>query len=337
MTRWQVIIQWFKRLLGYLVVEYPESTLEKHGRGLTREEKIESCLNDYHVSLKAQLVIIVIWIVAMVIFVATLNNAAFMALDGLDIIFSSALICFLYQLYWQYRRYCELSRLGQTSTALVSRKFDNPQNRKLKVMDMSVGVLSIGIALVCFVSPIAMLLQQVDKALPVDRARVPSISLQALENEPNYRQKISSGYINNRDPFNRISFKSSLSVPKQFEIDESGEVLGSLWPDQSGVYSPSMVTDYYEARLNWVAKVLLDDLINNKMSRYEKTPQPMYLKGFDEVYIIEEGIKKEIAFRQGNIVCLVRYYGTKSMAELVDAVSVQYGEGLAWRKVIKKS
>ena len=326
MTRWQVIVQWFKRLLGYLVVEYPEAALEKHGRGLTREEKIKSCLNDYRVSLKVQLVTMAICIVIIGSFIVILNNVALMALDGLDIIFSSTLVCFLYQLYWQYRRYCELSRLGLSSTPLELRKFDNPQNRKLEVMDMSVGILSMGIALVCLVSPIVMLLQQVDRALPVDRARVPSISLQALENEPNYRQKVSSGYINNTDPFNRIRFKSAISVPKQFEIDESGEVLGSLWSDQSGVYSPSMATDYYETRLNWVAKALLEDLVSTKMSFYEKTPQPMQINGFDEVYVIEEGIKKEIAFRQEHKVCLIRYYGRKTMAELVDAVSVQYGE-----------
>ncbi len=286
--------------------------------------KVEKCLKDLRRKLIGQSVLVILYVFMLVMLFHRSENRIVLTLGGNDIMLAGAMAGIFYPFYENLRRYSELKHLDKNMPAFKVVESRVLKRTRAQTIDIVVGIVSLSLALICMASPFVMMSQQVNQGIPENMETIPSISLTALENNVAYRQKSSPVYRGTGEYLNRLSIKGTLTVPKQYEVIEGGEIPSMMWPDKSGVYSPSLRTLYYEIRLSLITEPLFEHVIAHQMSSYMVAPLPKQVKGFDEVYTIEEGIKKEIAFRKGNHVALISYYGNKTMDELMDAVVRKY-------------
>jgi hypothetical protein len=312
-----------KQLLYWFVIDNQESRIGKQLKGETRAEKILACLKDLRRTLIWQFGILVYFIFLESWLLSRVENRIVLILNNIDIMMIGVCIGIIYPIYANLRRYHEIKCLERSEAGLKTVNLSTAKSSIIQKIDIAVGIISLTLAIICVGSGFAMIAQRTDKGLPEHMENIPSISLKTLENNVQYRHKVSPIYKGKVELMNRLSTRVSLTVPTQYEIIESGEIPSLMWADKSGVYSPSINTMYYETRGKMVAKPLFDYVVAHLMLSYVDAI-PKKVDGFDEVYTLEDGIKKEIAFRRGNHVALVSYYGNKTLEELMEEVVKKY-------------
>ena len=117
---------------------------------------------------------------------------------------------------------------------------------------------------------------------------------------------------------NSYSSSWSLVAPVQYEMSESGIVLGEMWEDSSEKYSPSIDMTIFQLRWAFLSKPLVDDLA--KWYSYEgmlsfNQVQHDY---FDKLVVQEEDGSKQIIACKGKIVMHIRYYGYSELDVLLE-------------------
>jgi Protein of unknown function (DUF2812) len=159
------------------------------------------------------------------------------------------------------------------------------------------------------------------KTLPEGNIDLPIVRLADVEKNPDLIRAEPVYFDDEVDWGNRYSRDWSPLAPKQYETDESGEVIGEKWDDGSGRYSPSIQTQVYQLSVAGLADNLISDLVERY--RYEDSPEKFLPKkhpALDKLIVYEEeGIKKVFASK-GKTVMYVWYNGKADLHVVIAAV-----------------
>ena len=93
-----------------------------------------------------------------------------------------------------------------------------------------------------------------------------------------------------------------------------------MWNDGSGIYSPSIHTEFYELRFSFISEKLLEDLIERYVWREDISVVNKNSEYFDSLYIAAKDEEKKIFASKDNYVISVRYYGYGNLDELEDQI-----------------
>ncbi|MBU9712140.1 DUF2812 domain-containing protein [Evansella tamaricis] len=150
----------------------------------------------------------------------------------------------------------------------------------------------------------------------IPEGKLPIISMSDILEQTDYDYE----HTGNGDPLNYFRKERSLLVPKQYELMENVVVPDLNWNDNSGTYSPTILSFGYEVRWEWLAKKFLDDLMETyswAMDQYEESEH----KNFDKLWISETEFRTVIIIRQGTSVYHVIYYGDEPVEWILLGVS----------------
>lgn len=106
----------------------------------------------------------------------------------------------------------------------------------------------------------------------------------------------------------------------RYEVTESGVLSGEQWRDDSGEYSPSIMTEYYAVVSSVLAKPLVQDLV--QWYTYDESHQfeEVVHEQFDLLFLRESEGERELVIANGNDVMFIRYFGYAELEELVRQV-----------------
>ncbi|WP_458407312.1 DUF2812 domain-containing protein [Anaerotignum sp.] len=158
--------------------------------------------------------------------------------------------------------------------------------------------------------------QSWDIALEEAKQPLPYVSLETIETATNFILGEYDGWDN------EARFNASFFAPIQYEIRQEGTVPDRRWNDDSGVYSPSIMVEYFDLRFRFLAEPFYDAMV--KWHIYDET-------GFTHVYddSVDEGVlydtddSKKMLFRKGDKVMAFFYYGHEDlMVHLPDIVAL---------------
>ncbi len=197
----------------------------------------------------------------------------------------------------------------------------NEDHRKARLLGGILAGIYLPIALFTVFIPFMDIAKSKDYTLPEANTNLPIIiRLAEIEQNPNLVRQ--TGYNgNNVDWANRISYDWSLLAPLQYEIDEHGIVNGEMWEDKSGTYSPSITIRYYNLTFGSMAEGLTLDLINRYVWRDNTNMKKVNYPDFDEIYIAEDDIRKQIFAYLNNQVIHVTYYGKAKIEDIIPLLS----------------
>ncbi len=157
------------------------------------------------------------------------------------------------------------------------------------------------------------------------KGNIPTITLEDIEKEPFETEErvLQTGKYNGVDWNNMIEYHWSELAPVMYEIKQNGIVQTEFWNDNSGEYTPSLRTDYYELRFKFLRKPLIENIIDyeTELLRYkEMTVEEILNTSFDYAYFVQEGEWQLLfAYKDNKVIC-VRYHGygdLRAAAELV--------------------
>lgn len=153
--------------------------------------------------------------------------------------------------------------------------------------------------------------------LPEDTIDLPIVRLGDVENNPNLIRQNSSD-VDRR--INIYTKKWSLLAPVQIRSHEYGKVPNMKWNDNSGIYSPSIHTWFYQLRVSSLGKSLVSDLIKRYGQAYNGDGYIEIEHTDFDMLIINEGYGvKEIFAAKGNKVMHIKYYGHTDMEAFIKA------------------
>ena len=148
--------------------------------------------------------------------------------------------------------------------------------------------------------------QRWDMPLAEANQPLPYLSLETIENDPNYILGEYDGWDN------EVRFSTSFLAPIQYEIRQEGIVPDRRWDDDSGVYSPSIKVEYYDLRFAFLAEPFYDAMV--KWHIYEEAGfAPIYDEKIDEGVVYGENGSKKLFFRKGDQVMAFFYYGHEDL------------------------
>jgi len=230
----------------------------------------------------------------------------------------------LYVFYSVIRNYRVVRKLKQS--LLQGAEIDHNQDyRKARLLGGIWAGVFLPMALFTVIIPVVDIAGSNDYTLPEGNTNLPIIRLAEIEKSPNLRRE--TGYHgNNVDQENRVSFDWSLLAPVQYEIEEHGVVNGEMWGDNSGVYSPSITTRYYKLTFGSMAENLTLDLINRYVWRDNSEVKEVNHRSFDKLYMVEDGICKQIFAYLDNQVVHVTYYGEEGIEDIIPPLAQKMKE-----------
>ncbi|KGK86824.1 hypothetical protein DP73_15455 [Desulfosporosinus sp. HMP52] len=229
----------------------------------------------------------------------------------------------LYVFYSVIRNYRVVRKLKQS--LLQGAEIDHNQDyRKARLLGGIWAGVFLPMALFTIIIPVVDIARSNDYTLPEGNINLPIIRLAEIEKSPNLRRE--TGYHDNVDRENRVSFDWSLLAPVQYEIDEHGVVNGEMWGDNSGVYSPSITTRYYMLTFGSMAENLTLDLINRYVWRDNSEVKEVNHRSFDKLYMVEDGIRKQIFAYLDNQVVHVTYYGEERIEDIIPPLAQKMNE-----------
>lgn len=185
----------------------------------------------------------------------------------------------------------------------------------------TIAILFNGIALLWVVSVFVGLIGTItkDRFPPIPEGDIPLVRMSDIMDESSYIRRVSI-YKNKGDRGNYYLASSSLLVPKQLELNESVEVPGVMWGDNSGVYSPTIYSYIYETRGEWIAKNLTKELVEKYNYYTEEGYRYENKSGFDELWVEEEENSFAFIGRVGKNVYRIVYYGKEPYEQIAKLV-----------------
>ncbi|WP_404428234.1 DUF2812 domain-containing protein [Sutcliffiella horikoshii] len=154
---------------------------------------------------------------------------------------------------------------------------------------------------------------------PIPKEELPVVKMEDFTDksfkEPfSYEEKI------NRDNFYFVS--SSILVPEQYELNQLVEVEGEKWEDGSVPYRPSLTSRQYIVLNEFLAKRLLQDLIDREKEFKSGEATLNNSTAFDELVVLENSILS----RKDHIIYYVTYYGKEPIEKIIDAMELKITE-----------
>lgn len=149
---------------------------------------------------------------------------------------------------------------------------------------------------------------------------IPSITLDDIEKSG---YKIEPNVIDGVNWNNRIEFKRSELAPVMYEINQRGVVESKRWEDNSGIYSPSVKTDYYELRFKFMRGPLIKNIIDYELEffKYEEILSEELLNTqFDYAYFVQAKETQMLFAYKDNKVIFVRYHGYGDLKGLTNTI-----------------
>lgn len=224
----------------------------------------------------------------------------------------------LYVFYTVTRNYILVRRLRES--LLQGQEINHHEDyRRARLLGGILAAIYLPLALSAVFIPFIDIARSKDYTLPEGAANLPVIRLGEIEKHPGLIRK--TGYRgNNVDWENRVSYDWSLLAPVQCEIDEHGIIEDEMWDDQSGIYSPSITTRYYQLTFGGLAEKLTSDLIHRYIYRDNVEVREISYPGLDKAYIAEEGTRKHIFAYSDNHVIHITYYGKENIEDIVPLI-----------------
>jgi len=136
-----------------------------------------------------------------------------------------------------------------------------------------------------------------------------------------------AGSIQSSDGYYRTH--SSLTVPEQYQIQESAKLAGMKWTDGSGVYNPFIQSEGYLARNPLLAKGLAQTLVAKpgllslQMTEKDYWHRVSTPRGLDALWQYDEKTSHEFVALKGNHVYHVVYNGMVPIERVVGIVSTR--------------
>lgn len=232
----------------------------------------------------------------------------------------------LYVSYSVIRNYVYLRRLKRTLSQ--GRPINHKESWRLpRLINGTISVFFILCAFLTIYLPIAEILQRETYSLNENTGHLPMIHLAEIEKNPDLKRQ--TGYLSDDgvDYLNMVREDWSPLAPVQYEINERGIVEDLMWDDNSGPYSPSIETRYYQLILTGMANNLIKDLETKFVASYE--PEMVVRReeaeGFDQLFVAESGIRKQVFAARGKEVIYVNYFGNASSQELIRLLPQTFG------------
>ena len=155
-------------------------------------------------------------------------------------------------------------------------------------------------------------------SLDEDDVRFPSVNLVAVEQDD--QLTVGEDWFRGKNYHNMYSTGWNPFTKTQYTVDQTGVVPNRQWADESGVYEPSIQTEFYELRFRFLAEPLASDLMK-WYGRFDlRIPSNVADGRFDKLYTREDYPKIEVAAVKGKKVVYVRYFGDAKMSDVVEQV-----------------
>lgn len=188
----------------------------------------------------------------------------------------------------------------------ITHKRNYKKNKVLTISGYSLLVLA---SILIIILPILQIVKSWDKNIEDVTRPLPTISLDALEKNEGFRYHNEISY-NGRNYDNDVIYDWSPLSPVQYKINQKGIIEDMMWEDNSGVYKPSLTTEYYKLSFSILAKPLMEDLIKRYIDPYDNmTMEELSVKGFDRAVLATKGESQQLFACKGNEVIYLKYYG----------------------------
>lgn len=196
--------------------------------------------------------------------------------------------------------------------------------KKQQKISTAVGLIYFVILAYVVVMPFLQMAFSETYDLPEIKTELPIVRLGDVENNPDLVRQNSSD-VDRR--INIYTKKWSLLAPVQIQSHEYGKVPNMKWNDNSGIYSPSIHTRFYQLRVSNFSKSLVSDLIKRYGQAYngEKYNEIEHAD-FDLLFLNERDGNKEIYAAKGKMVMHIKYYGHADMETFIKAISNMMNE-----------
>jgi hypothetical protein len=160
-----------------------------------------------------------------------------------------------------------------------------------------------------------------EKSLSTYDGMLPTISITALEADPNFSIEYGENYVGGNISY--ISHHWTELSPEAYHVEERGTIDGQMWEDNSGTYSPSIETEYYHMRFLFLAKILFQEMLQDKVDRdFYETVQyhELHDTKFDQATLVSANESQMFFARKGEKVIFVDYYGNENLETVVDKI-----------------
>lgn len=154
-----------------------------------------------------------------------------------------------------------------------------------------------------------------EKKIAAYEYAIPTVRLADIEDHPGFEIEVEY------QRSNLLTYDATELASSLYEMDESGVVKSEMWEDKSGVYTPSLRTQYYKLRFGFLAESLMKDLMVDALDfhRFEPFTLEEHLEtSFDQAVTIRLGETQMFFARIGNKVVYLNYHGYKDLSDHQD-------------------
>lgn len=231
----------------------------------------------------------------------------------------------IYVFYSIIRNYMTLRSLKKS--LFEGNPIDHQANwRKPRLINGFISAFFILIAFLTACLPFVEIAQSKNYTIPETSVNLPIVRLADIERNPDLEREV---VYNSRsvDWGNRVSYDWSLLAPIQYEVNEHGIIKNMMWYDNSGSYSPSVETHYYQLAFSSMSISLIHDLMERYVDEFDPKViiQETEHTFFDKLFVAEDGIRKQIFAYSGNEVIYVDYFGNEQAENIITLLPQVFG------------
>jgi len=133
---------------------------------------------------------------------------------------------------------------------------------------------------------------------------------------------------------NNISYRYNELSNQIFEINQRGKVEGKMWNDNSGEYSPSISTEFYNLKFKFFANKFMEELMFDELDFYRYKPflyNEIFDERFNRLVVIKQSEMQLLFGIVDKNVFYIRYHGYKEIDKNIDELYnniVKYNDNL---------
>lgn len=225
----------------------------------------------------------------------------------------------LYALYSTIRNYNYVKKVK--NSLLNGTPLNHKEDwKKGHFINKAFDIISLSLAILCILLPITQMVKHDECTLPESKNDLLIIRLADIEENPNLKRE-SNFYDEDVDWYNKVDYNWSILAPIHYDVDEHGIVNDEMWEDNSGKYSPSIHTDFYQLTFENMADGLLNDLMHRHLYDPRYKAEKINNSKFDQLYVAEKNTSKLVFASRDNNVIYIRYYGNQDINHLINLLS----------------
>lgn len=186
--------------------------------------------------------------------------------------------------------------------------------KKTRFINGTFSVLSITIKLIIIIIPLTQIFMSFNDEMAATKRNFPIVSLSEIEQRSDFEDMIYSDVIDHR---------WSVLAPAQLTIYEkdffNSEKVGenNLNNTLEKKYSTYVQTEYYKLTFTKMANALIQEMIHSA----DGTPKRIKDTNFEQLYINDKGVRKDVFACWENNVIHIEYYGKKDINQIVSILS----------------